>query len=210
MDDNNSFLFGSRLADDDINKQSNKIISPIKFNNPGQKYSPIVKISDQINGDQRFAITSSTEGGKYVRGGLLFYSLNGVEIYAPINSIIMVDLVNKTLFIREAEKVSAGISPENPETKQYIILFTEIGYEDSESELPFVWEAVEGRTKAYETIKSKAGVIDPDKSIVLVETVAVKDSLTVREFVKHLQNAELVDNNDDFDIDIYSSNSDYI
>ena len=113
------------------------------------------------------------------------------------------------MFIREYEKVNKNISSENPEEKQYIILYTDLGYEDAQDGIPLRWESIQGRTNTYESIKVNAPVIDLDKSIVLVDSVSVKEALSVREFVKYLQNSDMVDKYDGFDIDEYTG-SEYI
>lgn len=183
--------------------RSNKPIVPIEFTDKVQE-NPISFIERDINSATSFAILRTTENGKYMRGNMLFYSLNGVEVYTDPNNIIFVDTINNTLFIKEYSKVINEIAPENPEQKQYILLYTDLGYEDGEDEFPLRWEAVQGRKNAYEAIKVNASVIDIDKSIVIVENVSIKDCLTVRQFVNYIKNADMVDKFDDFDIDTYS------
>lgn len=180
-----------------------KVVSPIEFDD--KKESPISFIEKEINTERGFAITRLTENGRYMRGNLLFYSLNGVEVYTDPDNIIFVDTINNTLFIKENKKVSSNLAPEDPEKKQYILLYTDLGYnENSDSEFPLRWESVVGRTNAYENIKANVSVIDIEKSIVLVDTVAVKDALNIQEFVKYLKNANLVEK-DGFEIDDYLS-----
>lgn len=186
-----------------FDKQQKKVVSPIEFSD--KKDSPISFIEKDINTERGFAITRLTENGRYMRGNLLFYSLNGVEVYTDPNNIIFVDTINNTLFIRENQKVSNNLAPEDPEKRQYILLYTDLGYdENSDSEFPLRWESVIGRTNTYENIKANASVIDIEKSIVLVETVTVKDALSVQDFVKYLKNANLVEK-DGFEIDDYLS-----
>lgn len=165
--------------------------------------NPIYFLEDNINSSSTFAILKTTQNGKYMRGNLLYYSMNGVEIYTDSNNIIFVDAINHTLFVREYEKVEREINPQDPEEKQYILLYVDLTEEDDEGEVPLRWEAVQGRNHAYESIKANAPVIDTDKSLVLVETVPYKDSLSVRQFVKYLQNSDMVDKYDGFDIDTY-------
>ena len=185
-----------------------KVIKPIEFTDKPQDKA-ISFIDKDINSETSFAILKTTENGKYLRGNMLFYSLNGVEVYTDPNNIIFVVTINNTLFIKEYSKVIDEIAPEDPEQKQYILLYTDLGYDEGSESFPLRWEAVTGRTRAYETIKANASVIDIDKSIVLVETVSVKDSLTVREFVNYVRNADMVDLNDGFDIDQFT-NSEYV
>ena len=189
------------MLEKDPNKR--EIISPIEFVEKFQE-SPISFMNNDINGTENFAILKTTAGGKFLRGNLLYYKLNGVEVYTDSNNIIFVDTINNTLFIKEYTKVVNEIAPEDPEKKQYIILYTDLGYENSDEEFPLRWEAVQGRKAAYETIKSNASIIDIDKSIVLAETVTFKDSLTVREFVNYLKNSDYIED-DSFDINDFSS-----
>lgn len=187
--------------------EERKVVSPIEFTK-NYRENPISFMQKDINLETNFAILKTTEGGKYMRGNMLFYSLNGVEIYTDPNNIIFVNTETNTLFVREYEKVLNEINPENPELKQYIILYTDLGYEEGGEEMPLRWEASQGRTNAYENIKVNAPVIDIDKSIVLVETVTVKDALTVRDFVNYLKNADMIEE-DGFDIDSFTG-SEYI
>ena len=80
-------------------------------------------------------------------------------------------------------------------------MYTDLGYDEDDS-IPLRWEAVQGRTKAYENIKTNAPVIDIDRSLVLVETVAFKDAISVRDFVQYIKNADMVEE-DGFDIDSF-------
>lgn len=189
---------------------ANKPFNPIIFHDDSFKgFKPITNIESEINGEDRYAISSLTDNGKYVVNGFLFFRFNGVDIYTDKNNIIFVDEINKRLFIREYAKVSNEIKPSNPETKQYIILYTDIGGDESDNEFPFRWEACQGRLNAYEYIKSNAPIIDIDKSIIVVEDVPIKDCLTIRQFVKHLKNSNMVDEYDGFEIDDYYGSDEY-
>ena len=178
----------------------------------GESYvtSPFSSIENNVNSPTKFAINKLTENGKYRRGGMLYYSFNGVEIYTDEDNVIFVNTENNTLFIRRNDKLEAEINPKDPEQKQYIILYTDLGWDEvgNEDEFPLRWEAVTGRLEAYENIKNNAAVIDIDKSIVLAETVAIKDALTVREFMNYLKNSQLIVD-ESFDINDFCS-GDYI
>jgi len=195
-------LFGKRIKEDD-----NQPRSPFIETNKNTT-SPFIKITNEINGTTRFAITKDTENGKYNAAGMLYYKLNGVEIYTELNNIIFVDTIANTLVIKEYANVSANVNPSSPEEKQYIVLYTDLGYESEQEEFPLRWESYIGRKDTYESIKANLSVIDIDKSLVLVDTVPVKDALTVREFIKYLQNAEYVDK-EEVDIDEFIG-SEYI
>lgn len=196
--------------EDLFGKREKEVKSPISFVKPGEDYrtNPVGYIEHDINGVDRFAILKTTENGKYMRGNTLYYKLDNVEIYTEATNVIFVDLKNKTMFIREYEKVLKEINPDDPEQRQYILLYTDMGYETTDEEFPLRWEAVSGRSQAYENIKINAPVIDIDKSLVLVETVAFKDSLTVRQFINYLKNGNLI-KDETFDINDFSG-SEYI
>lgn len=165
----------------------------------------MTSIEDGVNSETNFAITKLTGGGAWLRGNLLFYNLNGVSVYTDPKNIIFVDIDNHTLFIREYNKIEQIAPKNNPEEREYIILYSELVYDDAsdaELESAMRWEAVVGRTNVYESIKVNAPVIDIDKSLVLVETVALKDALSVRQFMEHLKNADII-NDESFDINDY-------
>lgn len=188
-----------------------KAIVPIEFVKKVE-VSPLVFMNKDINGETNFAILKTTENGKWVRGDTLFYSLNGVEVYTDINNIIFVDTTNKTLFIREYQKVFSEILPEDPENKFYIVLYSDLGYQEnqeSNNEFPLRWEKIQGRRNVYDSIKVNASVIDIDNSLVLVDNVGFKDALSVRDFINYVKNADMVPDDDGFDINEYSG-SEYI
>ena len=187
-------LFGKRL-----NNNDNEPRSPFIESNKDSR-SPFTKFTNEINGTTKFAITKDTENGRYNAAGMLYYKLNGVEIYTELNNIIFVDTIANTLVIKEYANVSANVNPSSPEEKQYIVLYTDLGYESDQEDFPLRWESYIGRKDTYESIKANLSVVDIDKSLVLVDTVPVKDALTVREFIKYLQNAEYVDK-EEIDID---------
>lgn len=195
---------------DDGNK---KVINPLRFKEEDSG-NPLVFLNSNINNKDNYAILATTDNGKWVRGEYLYYKFNGVEIFTDINNIIFVNKKTKTLFIRSDDRIVKNIAEtskdNDKENQQYIILYTWLGYEDSEDQGPengCVWEAVSGRLDAYYNIQSYAPVVDIDKSIVLVDNVPMKDALSIREFVNYVQNANLVED-DDFDINQY--NPDYV
>ena len=177
------------------------IIQPIKFVDPKQdiKINPFFIMEDHPNDKYRFAILSSTENGKYVKGGMLAFNFNGVEIYTELNNAIFVDMINKTLFIKDYHKVKEEITPKDAEQRQYIILMKCEGEQDV-----YTWEAMTGRTSIYRFIVDNIDELNfnPEESYVLVETVPYKDALTVANFVRYLKNGELVPE-DGFDIEEY-------
>lgn len=190
-------------------EDQNKARPAISFVEPGKHQQKALSKIEQVNGITNFAILKTTDGGRYMRGNKLFFCLNGVSVYTEPDNIIFVDIKNNTMWIKEYEKVLNEINPVDPEHKQYIMLYTDLGYDsDDANEFPLRWEAVTGRTSAYENIKINSSVIDIDKSLVLVESVTIKDALTVRQFIDYLKNGDII-NEEGFDINDYSG-SEYI
>lgn len=176
--------------------RQNEPIEPIKFVEKGKStaQNPLVFMDQTLNSRFNYAILKTTENGRYIRGNMLWYMLNGVEIYTDINNIIFVDEANKSLFIRGNDSVVNEIAPDNPEEKQYIILYTDSSFDEyGDEEVPLKWESYIGRSNAFQAIKANLYDLDPDKSLVLVENVPLKDSLSVRQFVEYLKNADIID-----------------
>lgn len=164
---------------------------------------PIYIADQEVNGPDQFAITALTDNGKFLVGDMLFYEYKGVQIYTEKNNIIFVNKLSNKIFIRDDSKIGKVLNTIDPEQKQYIILYTDAGDEESDSEFVYRWEACIGRSTAYDYIKTNAPIIDIDKSIVLVEDVAFNDALTVRQFVNFLKNSDMVDIYDGFNIEDY-------
>ena len=186
-----------------MNNEEKKFRSPIFFkDNPEElRVNPLYIIDDSLSTNTRFAITKLTQNGKYIRGGMLFYNLNGLELYTDIENAMFIDLENKTVFIRKYEEVLEQVSSDDPETRQYVLLLY------SEETKETTWESIEGRTATYEWIRDNIDLydFDPDQSVILTPNVAFKDALSVTKFIQHLQNTNLVDP-EEFDISIYRYN----
>ena len=183
-------------------KRANGPINPITFVDKDKHpvINPFYVLEDHPNDKNRFAILSTTENGKYVRGGMLVFTFNGIEIYTELKNAIFVDIPNKTVFIKDYSKVVEEITPKDPEERQYILLMK--CTEDDQD--VYFWEAMTGRLTAYEYIVNNIDelLIDPDNSFVLVENVPYKDALSISNFIRYLKNADLVEE-DGFDIEEY-------
>ena len=193
---NNQFV--SRIDPDDAPKK------PFTFvQNKEQKQPAISFLNDNINSDTKFVVNRLTDNGAYVKGGMLYFRINGVDIFTDINHSIFVDKKNNSIVIKPADNLANIEDKTDPELRQYIILI----YNTNPDLAEFRWESMTGRSIVYEYIKNNIEDIDPDNSIILTENVAVKDAFTVSQFVKYLQNASLVEE-DDFDIEMYSNSED--
>lgn len=184
----------NRIDPDDAPKK------PFTFVSKEQKEKPISFINDNINSDTKFVINRLTDNGAYVKGGMLYFRINGVDIFTDINHSIFVDKSNNSVLIKTADNLANIEDQTDPELRQYIILIYNTNPELEE----FRWESMTGRSIVYEYIKNNIEDIDPDNSIILTENVAIKDAFTVSQFVKYLQNANLIEE-DDFDIEMYSN-----
>ena len=186
----------SRIDPDDAPKK------PFIFTgNKEQKQKPFTFINDNINSEKKFVINRLTDNGAYIKGGMLYFRINGVDIFTDINHSLFIDKSNNTVIVKTADNLENIEDKTEPELRQYIILI----YSTDENAEEFRWESMTGRTLMYEYIRDNIEYIDPDHSIILTENVAVKDAFTASQFVKYLQNANLVED-DDFDIDLYSTN----
>ena len=164
--------------------------------------NPFYNIESESNGPDRYAILKTTDNGRYIRGNMLFYKYKGIEIYTEINNAIFVDTINDTITIKDYGKTLEEINPTNPEERQYLIIVVS----DEDADDMYTWDAMIGRTTMYNYIVNNIDIkyMDPDKSIVLTDNVALKDALSVTQFVNYLKNGNLVPE-DDFNIDEYRS-----
>ena len=79
----------------------NKPISPfVKVGN--KPISPFYKVEDEINTSERYAILKTTDNGKFVRGNLLYYRFNNVDIYTDIDNAIFENNVNTQLVVKNS------------------------------------------------------------------------------------------------------------
>lgn len=177
----------------------NQPIKPFQYVDKNYKEKPFSYIDNDINSSSKFVITRLTDNGAYVKGGMLYFRLNGVDIFAELDEAIYVNKENNSITIKKSKMDNLDDSTIPPEERQYIIL----QYDYSGDEDGYSWNSMTGRTITYEYIKANIDLFNPDESIVLTDNVPIKDALTVTQFVKYLKNANLVPE-DDFDIDIYS------
>lgn len=170
----------------------------IYFIEDGEDYhvNPIYSIDEEKNSPDRFVIVKTTGNGRFLIGNKIHYRFNGIDIITDSDNAIFVDTINKTVFVREYEKALNEIAPVDPEKRQYVMLLYDPYSEDHNTE----WQSVEGRTAAYNYIKTHIELFDPKQSIVLTDNVALKDALTVSQFVKYLKNGDII-GDDGFDIE---------
>ena len=183
-----------------LNQQNTNAINPFVFYKKNDPVKPFASLDENVNTPSKFAILKTTENGKYIRGGQLWFKMNGVEIFTDIDNIIYVDMDNNTFIVRDGKKVIDEIAPVDPEKRQYVLLMK---CTDNNTDF-YQWESMEGRVTTYNYIVDNIDVlnIDPEKSFVLTENVALKDALNIAEFIRYLKNSELVED-DGFNIEEY-------
>lgn len=167
--------------------------------------SPFIFLDKQSNDSDVFAITKFTDNGKYVKGGMLYYKMFDVEIFADIEATIYVNLIDRSYTVK-LNKSNNSVAPVDAETQQYVIMLSPV--DDGEE---YVWRSIEGRQNCYELIKQEivGYLYDPDKSFVLTGTVSLNDALSISEFVNYLKNSNFDFANDDFEIEQYKVNQEY-
>lgn len=171
----------------------------IYFIENGNDYhvNPIYSLDEEKNNPDRFVIVKTTGNGRFLIGNKLHYRFNGIDIITDSTNAIFVDTINKTVFVREFDKALNEIAPVDPEKRQYVLLLYPISDEHDPE-----WQSLEGRTAAYNYIKTNIELFDSKNSIILTDNVALKDALTISQFVKYLKNSDIV-GDDGFDIDDY-------
>lgn len=189
----NNFIPDEEYVDD------NGLRPGIYFAKEGEEWrvNPIYSLDNVRNTPKRFVILRTTGDGKFLKGGMLVYKYKGVEIYTDAKNAIFVDTASNRLWIRDYDRVLSEIDPVDPEERQYVFIM----YDEFGDEVITEWESTIGRSQAYLFVKNNIDRMDPDKSIVLTDNVAMKDALTVHQFVNHLKNSGLVPLDDDFEID---------
>ncbi len=181
-----------------------KPINPFIFldDQPKKAESPLIFLDKESNSQDVFAITKTTDNGRYVKGGMLYYKMFDVEIFADLEATIYVNLIEKSYTVK-LNKSNNSVAPTNAETQQYVIMFSPI---DEEEE--YIWKSIEGRQNCYELIKQEmvGYLYDPDKCFVLTGAVSLNDCLSVTEFVNYLKNGNFDFADDDFEISLYQIN----
>jgi len=130
----------------------------------------------------------------YVRGEMLYVEFEGVNIYADINSAIIINTVSKTVMIKPYKELSP------PEEREYLLLLV---YYDED--LDSTYKGIVGRQNVFDYIKDNIETIDIKKSVILAETVAIKDGISIYKFMSDCIKGETpVENEDGFDIEEYN------
>lgn len=88
----------------------------------------------------------------------------------------------------------------NGETKQYLVLIYFL--DESTYNLATTFSVVQGRSAAYFYIKDYLGEIDLEKSLVVLEGKrAFEDNITVAQFLRHVRDEELVEDEEGYVVD---------
>lgn len=88
----------------------------------------------------------------------------------------------------------------NGETKQYLVLIYFL--DESTYNLATTFSVVQGRSAAYFYIKNYIDEIDLEKSLVVLEGKrAFEDNITVAQFLRHVRDEELVEDEEGYVVD---------
>lgn len=193
-------MFNHYVPDEEY-VENNGLRPGIYFAKEGEEWrvNPLFSLDNARNTPKRFVILRTTGDGKFLKGGMLVYKYKGVEIFTDAKNAIFVDTAANRLWIRDYDKVLSEIDPVDPEERQYVFIL----YNEIEGEVYTEWESTVGRSQAYQFVRNNIDRMMPEKSIVLTDNVALKDALTIQQFVNHLKNNELVPVDDGFEIDDY-------
>ena len=98
--------------------------------------------------------------------------------------------------------VSFDSTKKSPENRQYLVLlyFTEEAAENMEYPNTFI--VATGRTNTYNEIKNMLGIIDLEESVVMLEgNPALVDQITVLQFLRHIRDDELIEDESGYVVD---------
>lgn len=157
------------------------------YDNDEWKGKSIYFMGDKSN-EEEIVITSDDR--EYVRGDKLCVEYNGIQIYADLNQVVYINQKTNVIYIKENKKLSP------PEEREYLVLLSFYNEQNT-------FQGIVGRQDTFDYLKSIIETIDIGSSMVLAETVAFKDSITVYEFMKRCIEDGMVQNDDGFDIEEY-------
>ena len=161
----------------------------IRFFDENEKREMIYTLGEKKNNE----IVISSENREYVRGDKLYIEYKGAKIYADLDQVIYINTSTDVVMIKENKKLTA------PEERQYLVL---LHYEEDDSNNTF--QGIVGRQETFDFLKACIDEIDITNSLVLAETVAFKDAISVYEFMHRCIIDEMVTNDDGFDIEEYN------
>lgn len=106
-------------------------------------------------------------------------------------------------WLKEAmSPVSFDPKKKTPENRKYLVLvyFTEKAAEDLEYPTTFILAT--GRTNTYNEIKNYLDVMDLEQSVVMLEgNPALVDQITVLQFLRHIRDDELIEDESGYLVD---------
>ena len=98
----------------------------------------------------------------------------------------------------QREAVSFDVTKKSPEHRRYLVLVWFM--DNAEQENAFI--SAEGRTNTYFAMKEIIDIIDLEKSVVTLEgNKALVDQITVLQFLRHIRDEELVEDETAYIID---------
>ena len=161
----------------------------IEFSNNWKKQG-LYFLGDENNKNEIVITKNDTS---YIRGNMLYFKYKDIDIYTDLDNAIYINTKNDTIQIMKYKELSP------PEQREYVLLL-----EYHNNDLSNVFQGIIGRQETFDYIKSIIEEIDIEKSIILTETVQLKDALNIYEFMKECILNGTVINDDGFDIEEYN------
>lgn len=155
---------------------------------PGEKRNPFVSVNPNNPGDNVRVINKNNL--ENVVGGFLHLKINEYDLYVPLDDTIVVEERGKNVLVYD--KDDEAVTPAN-ERNYLILCATNDGSGGQE------YLSIKGRQNVFDTIVAMADVLDFQESIILAETTALKDAISLFEFMKMCVDKELVENHTGFD-----------
>lgn len=114
-------------------------------------------------------------------------------------------IINPVTIVDENTRDENGLR--DPSVREYLLLLTM--KDDDPDSAERTWEVIKGRENLYVYIRQNLDSFYITKSYVLVEQSTLEEMITVREFMKHCENIDIL-RDDNFDIDDYLDEEDDI
>ena len=154
------------------------------------------KVEDCIyflgDGTNESEIVITKNDKSYVKGNMLCFNYKGIDIYTDLDNAIYINTDTNTIQIKKYKELTL------PDKREYLLL---LSYHDNKIENTY--QGCIGRQNVFDFIKSIVEEIDIEKSLILAETVQLKDAINIYEFMRECILNKTVENDDGFDIEEY-------
>ena len=163
-----------------------EIKGPFVQYKPGEKINPFVSVDPRSPGENVKVLNKiNSSVGNYV-----YFKADKYDLYVPLNDTIVVDELGRNIVVYD--QADESLTPANE--RNYLILCATVDGSGGQEYL-----SIKGRQNVFDTIVDMADVLDFQESIILAETTALKDAISLFEFMKMCVDKELVENRTGFD-----------